>query len=124
MSKRKKSKISFSEEQAVDLRRLMEEVNHINYLEDRRKEVDQRKEVEEQQRKEVGEQQYNLNSASRDLEIEAGLASLIMERDEIAIKASDEFKRGWAAAMDFLVKKNKLILDTFDKFAPGKIEHR
>ena len=116
MSKRKKSKISFTEEQAVDLRRLMEEVNRINYLENRRKEVDQRKEVEEQH--------YDLNSASRDLEIEAGLASLIMERDEIAIKASDEFKRGWTAAMDFLVKKNKLILETFDKFAPGKIEHR
>jgi hypothetical protein len=114
MSKRTKSKSTFTEEQAVDLRRLMEEVNHLNDLEDRRKEV------EEQQRKEVKEEPYNLDSASRDLEIEAGLASLIMERDEIAAKASGEFKRGWAAAMDFLVKKNKLILETFNKFAPGK----
>ncbi len=120
MSKKTKSKQTFTEEQAVDLRRLMEEVNHLNYLEDRRKEVDQRREVEEQQGKELKEQKYNLNSASRDLEIEAGLASLIMDRDEIAAKASDEFKRGWAAAMDFLVKKNKLILETFNKFAPGK----
>jgi hypothetical protein len=120
MSKRTKSKATFTEEQAVDLRRLMEEVNHINYLEDRRKEEDKRKEVEKQQRKEVEEKQYNLDSASRDLEIEAGLASLIEERDEIAVKASDEFKRGWAAAMDFLVKKNKLILETFNKFAPRK----
>ena len=114
MNKRKKLKVSFTEERALDLRRLIEEVNHINYLED------QRKEVEEQQMKEMEKQHYNLESAPRDLEIEAGLASLIKERDEIASKASDEFKRGWAAAMDFLVKKNKLILETFNKFAPGK----
>ena len=46
-------KVSFTEERALDLRRLMEEVNHINYLEDRRKEVDQKKEVEEQKDRSV-----------------------------------------------------------------------